>query len=143
MAAPTLHTSCTCATALRLQAKQVQVPPDLLLSKSLSPCDVEALKRCLEQNHGDHKKVGHALAPLLLGHAVASAWNVVQVCMCACMHMQVCVHGACVYACMHLCQCKHACVCIRKGLPACLPAVIARTHAAFTYSLCTCNTIIH
>ncbi|KAI8476403.1 MAG: hypothetical protein J3K34DRAFT_401274 [Monoraphidium minutum] len=35
------------------QAGQGGVPPPL---KGLSPCDVEALKRCLEKNSGDQSK---------------------------------------------------------------------------------------
>ncbi|GBF89184.1 hypothetical protein Rsub_01901 [Raphidocelis subcapitata] len=37
---------------------QPQAPPQppQAPAKGLSPCDVEALKRCLEQHKGDHKK---------------------------------------------------------------------------------------
>jgi hypothetical protein len=33
----------------------------MLAGKKLSPCDVAALKKCLEENKGDRQKVGQQL----------------------------------------------------------------------------------
>jgi hypothetical protein len=43
------------ATTRRPQQQQQQQQQQQL--SGMSPCDVETLKRCLEQNKGDHKKV--------------------------------------------------------------------------------------